>query len=781
MQSSSIGLCVLIWLAAIVMVLASTPAIAQRIATDNTAAATSSRKIFDSNSAIRTYPLQSEKYRLAKANLLAGHYNKYVQELEKYGSEGDMQCLDELANLYYEGRIVGQDSKRAFDIWQDLTAKSYGPAICGLAVMYLNGFACSKDFAKALSLFSQASALGCDFGPFGIAHMCSEGRGCKTDYAKALALYEQLCTKDSPLGWYGKSKLLWDGLGTKENTAESMELLQRAAEAGLPQAQARLASLYSSGGKVPANHKLARFWAQRGSDQGNVSCQLQLADCKMKGLGGEKDCVGGIRLLKALADQSILEAENRLGHEYRVGQCVKKDLVAAKMWLEKAADRVYVNSLNELADMYFTGDGVPKNVEKWFELNMKAASQGTASNRDRSSCYYNVGFAYDFGYGVKKDLNQARIWYAKAAAAGNPHACNNLSLMYQDGRGCPVNKDLAMSLRKEGAKNGCWMACINLAQNYTYGTNGVIRNIAEAIRLFNKSVELHGANQTANYELGRIYEKGLAGKIDLKLADRYYQEAAKYGCEAAIKKTTDEKVLSFNNLVAPPKHRSAYVIYDIDPRKAKYFVHVPKSITSKQRFGLIVYIDTSDRATALPAGWAQVLAKRHLLFVCPQNAGNSCGSYQRAGLALLGALEMMRKYNIDKNRVYVAGTLGGARLASDLGFNQSDVFCGTIQSCGSDFYRKVQKRYPTTKEKIGDEYGLCEASAAEIASARKKVKFALITGKDDFRRANVLNIYHEGFAKEGFRSKLFEVDSIGLNDCDSKTLEGALSWLDSAN
>ena len=39
--------------------------------------------------------------------------------------------------------------------------------------------------------------------------------------------------------------------------------------------------------------------------------------------------------------------------------------------------------------------------------------------------------------------------------------------------------------------------------------------------------------------------------------------------------------------------------------------------------------------------------------------------------------------------LYAAGFSGGARMSSLLGFYQSDVFHGTIQNCGTDFYRAV--------------------------------------------------------------------------------------------
>jgi len=520
--------------AAMLIALAVTSVILQSCNANTSTVTTSQSANINSSPAAQIYPPQSDKHTQSRKLLLAGHYQEYVQRLGQYGAEGDMQCQDELGNLYDWGRIVAQDRKKAIDIWRELAVKNYGPAMCELSTMYMHGYAVPKDYKKASALLTRATNLGCDFGTFGTAYMYRDGVGCKRDYAKALALYEELCAKNSPLGWYGKGKLLWNGWGVKEDPTQSIALMQKAAEAGLPFAQSWLADRYYYGGKIPVDYKLSRLWAQRGSDQGDVECQLRLASLKMRGLGGEKDAAGGISLLKALADQSILEAQNQLGHACRMGEFVDKDLVAAKMWLEIAAARNYVRSINELADMYFQGDGVPKNLEKFFELNLKGANETEANSADRASCQYNVGSAYDHGLGIRQDFVQARIWYTKAADAGNPHACNNLSFFYLGKHDVPVNERLAMSLRRRGVENGCWMACTNLGKSYVYGTEGVTKNIPEAVRLFKKSIDLVSeGNQYANYELGRIYEKGLVGKADVRLALQYYREAAKYGSAPA--------------------------------------------------------------------------------------------------------------------------------------------------------------------------------------------------------------------------------------------------------
>ncbi len=522
--------------------LAGSPASAQSSGVgDANTSGVSDMEIAGVDSFAKVYPPQGDALKAARKLLLDGHYPEYVQQLKIAGANGDMQCMNELAALYNEGRIVEPDQKKAFAIWQELTAKQYGPALYNLGLLYAKGETCAKDHDKSLSLFSQATQSGCDYGIFGAACLSQYGYGGKTDSTRAMALYEELAAKDSPLGWYGKANLLCSGTAVKADPKQAISLFERAAQAGLPEAQRCLSDIYYYGEKVPSNYKLARHWAEQGSAQGDAECQLRLSDFKLNGIGGPKDCQGGISLLKALAEQSVLEAQNRLGHYYRIGNCVEKNLVSAKYWLEKAAARNYLRAINELACLYFYGEGVPKDLKMAFELNLKVAGLKNADPSERASSEYGVGLAYDKGWGVKKDLKQARIWYARAAAAGNPHACNNLSNIYMEGRGCPANPALAMSLRRLGVKNGCWMACQNLAADYQYGLNGVSKNISEAIRLYKKSLELRTENPIATLELAKIYEQGLAGKGNRKLARQYYMEAAKYGSEEARKKLGQQR------------------------------------------------------------------------------------------------------------------------------------------------------------------------------------------------------------------------------------------------
>ncbi len=196
-----------------------------------------------------------------------------------------------------------------------------------------------------------------------------------------------------------------------------------------------------------------------------------------------------------------------------------------------------------------------------------------------------------------------------------------------------------------------------------------------------------------------------------------------------------------------PRQRSESISYGLDPAAERYLVHVSQEYTGEIAYGLIVFTDADDQVLQLPEGWTDVLDNRRYLFVAAQNAGNGQYVNRRLGLAVLGALEMMKHYTIDPNRIYAAGFSGGARMSGLLGFYQSDVFHGTIQNCGADFYKPVPMVVATsTLDTAGQPYGLLTATANEIAAARR-VRFALITGTNDFRRGNIIDIFNGGFSQ----------------------------------
>jgi Esterase PHB depolymerase len=226
-------------------------------------------------------------------------------------------------------------------------------------------------------------------------------------------------------------------------------------------------------------------------------------------------------------------------------------------------------------------------------------------------------------------------------------------------------------------------------------------------------------------------------------------------------------------------HRSDSHLQYAFSRAEQYYVYVPAAYTGSESYGLIVFTDSQSGTVRLPLMWKPVLDAHKYIFIAAQNAGNEPRG-RRLGLAVMGALKIMSRYRIDPSRVYAAGFSGGARMSGLLGFYQSDIFRGTIQICGADFYERVPIVAATSQlDTAGRPYGMFDATKQEISNARA-VRFVLITGSNDFRRGNILDVFHGGFERAKFQAKLFDVPGMDHTICDSGVLSWALDFLETA-
>ena len=225
---------------------------------------------------------------------------------------------------------------------------------------------------------------------------------------------------------------------------------------------------------------------------------------------------------------------------------------------------------------------------------------------------------------------------------------------------------------------------------------------------------------------------------------------------------------------------SSFINYDFDLRNEHFWLFVPDGYTGQEPWGLIVFINGDWVMNKLPEGWDKVLAANKLLFIAPQSADNGKPNNRREGLGTVAALEMIKNYKIDRDRVYIAGFSGGARMASQLGFHQSDVFRATIQSCGSNYPKEVPRVAVVDADFKGhpEKYGLMQVGGGDETAARKKVKFVLATGPGDFRNHFIHDIYNGGFKHDGYQALLLDVPGTGHQPCRADTLQKALDFIE---
>ncbi|HEY0800895.1 MAG TPA: PHB depolymerase family esterase, partial [Steroidobacteraceae bacterium] len=115
----------------------------------------------------------------------------------------------------------------------------------------------------------------------------------------------------------------------------------------------------------------------------------------------------------------------------------------------------------------------------------------------------------------------------------------------------------------------------------------------------------------------------------------------------------------------------------------KFIVYVP-SPRPARGFALLVFVPPWQDAR-LPPGWTAALDRYGVIFVSAARSGNNESVFdRREPLAILAAQNVVRRYAVDPERVYIGGFSGGARVALRLALAYPDVFHGAILNAGSD-------------------------------------------------------------------------------------------------
>lgn len=115
----------------------------------------------------------------------------------------------------------------------------------------------------------------------------------------------------------------------------------------------------------------------------------------------------------------------------------------------------------------------------------------------------------------------------------------------------------------------------------------------------------------------------------------------------------------------------------------RFLVRAPAKPAPDGRYGLMIFIDPRKQPR-FDSDLNNVLDAHGVVFVSPENAGDDTSALDRRIPLALHAYEYARRtYNLDPERIYVAGAAGGSRIAQRLAFTYPDVFTGLIVNSGA--------------------------------------------------------------------------------------------------
>jgi TPR repeat protein len=233
----------------------------------------------------------------------------------------------------------------------------------------------------------------------------------------------------------------------------------RAADLGLPEAQARLAELLGekfSLDFLPApDPAKAAEWAKKALAGGLEAkaeakkhrAEYELASLCIYGRVLPRNYEKAAQLLERAADHGDSDAKRALGFLYLAGLGVTKNYHSAETYFQEAAgDRIATAQLWLGIIYHGGGEGVPKSNARAAEMFQKAADQGL------TTAYEQLGKCYEKGEGVPQSFTRAAELYRKGAELGNWSAQMRLGGLYERGEGVPKNLEKAVEWYRKVAE-----------------------------------------------------------------------------------------------------------------------------------------------------------------------------------------------------------------------------------------------------------------------------------------------------------------------------------------
>lgn len=305
----------------------------------------------------------------------------------------------------------------------------------------------------------------------------------------------------------------------------SFTSLERAANAGHVTCQTNLGECYMNGIGVTRNYKTAVLWFEKAAMAGCVIAQRNLGLCYTLGHGVQQNMCRAATWFDRAATQGDTEAQFRLGTMYEKGEGVLLDVTVAVDWYRKASDKGHTMAQCCLAHCYSLGIG---GMEK--DLSMAAVLYEKAAGAGLAEAQFILGGCYQLGHGVAQCNSMAVYWLQKAAEQEHAAAQYQIGMHYQVGDGLEQNWDLAASFFMKAAQQGHASAQCKLALCYRSG-RGVPCNHKTALKWFHKSAAQHNAD--AQFHIGLYHYQGRSVFKNEVIAAAWFEKASHQGHDSA--------------------------------------------------------------------------------------------------------------------------------------------------------------------------------------------------------------------------------------------------------
>ncbi|MBP8168320.1 MAG: SEL1-like repeat protein [Azonexus sp.] len=285
------------------------------------------------------------------------------------------------------------------------------------------------------------------------------------DLDKAANWYEKAANQGNAEAQYRLAKLMEPGMFSDlfprtrlPDQTKAAEWMARAAQQDYPDALLRLGDYHEQGAGVKQDRWAAFQSFKRAAELGNAKAQFVVGQ---KFFEGAPEDPPGKCTERYLSDAPNIGKGNYFDQFDKPFCLADKNVAAAVEWWQKAAAQDNWEAQYELAWLYRSGDGVPKDATRAFSLFEKVAKLADKKEGFTPIVFNaqaNLGVMFSLGEGVPKDDAKAIEWYRRAATSGSSMAQGNLGVAYLRGEGVAKDNVLAYAWSNVAGSQGVEVA-----------------------------------------------------------------------------------------------------------------------------------------------------------------------------------------------------------------------------------------------------------------------------------------------------------------------------------
>ena len=349
----------------------------------------------------------------------------------KSADQGYPNALHQIGIMYRDGLGVARDFQKMTVFLEKASNLGFVPSLNLLADIYFQGKLVPKNDKKAFELYLKAAELGNGRCQYQVAIMYQDGSGTELNTEKADQWFERF--SHSSVAWNYLWAADWARMYYDPETVKAIYF--RAAEGGIPVALENIIHIDASAG-IDCSFAFEKLKSL--ADYGNADALVRIGNIYYDAVGTKRDYSKALYNYVQATNLGNVWCLSRLGDMHKDGKGTECNCDEAILFYKRASNYVNTNTTGAILGL-IQASLIDKNqlFDEYLSILKKLAKNGVVDAMKR------VGNMYYEGINVKRNYSESLIWFEMASRIGDRWSQIRTADMYREGKGTTVNQQLA--------------------------------------------------------------------------------------------------------------------------------------------------------------------------------------------------------------------------------------------------------------------------------------------------------------------------------------------------